>query len=107
VDPGVGEPRQAQAKGIEWLRRIALVLVSSGVFLDIRGVGVWMQAGRKTLGWKAPYEILAAEGANEASFEKILAEAERFVGPGAGAAAASLTTSTGASVIAGFGPPRA
>lgn len=87
-DPGVGEPRLVQAQAIERLRRIALVLVSSGTFYDLRGVGVWLQTGLETLGWRAPYEILAeAHG-----FAAVLEEAKRFVRPGAGSAA--------------FGPPR-
>ena len=86
-DPEVAEPRLAQAQAIERLRRIALVLVRSGTFYDLRGVGVWLQTGREHLKWKAPYEILA----DPDGFERVLREAEEFVMPGAGSA--------------GFGPP--
>lgn len=88
-DPDVGEPRLAQAQGIERMRRIALVLVASGTFYDLHGVGVWLQTGRRSLKWGAPYELLAeADG-----FARILQEAEQFVRPGAGSASA-----------AGYGP---
>lgn len=92
TDPEAGEPRQSQAQAIEWLRRIALVLVASGTFYDLNGVGVWLQAGREGLRWRAPYEVLA-EG--QEGFEAVLREAEEFVSPGAGLATAA----------AGFGPP--
>jgi hypothetical protein len=88
-DPDVGEPRLAQAQAIERLRRIALVLVQSRTFFDLRGVGVWLQTGLRNLEWKAPYELLASPD----GFHAAVHEAELFVQPGAGAAAA------------GFGPP--
>lgn len=88
-DPDVGEPRLAQAQGIERLRRIALVLVASGTFYDLGGVGVWLQAGQSSLGWAAPYEVLAEED----GFAVVLREAEQFVRPGAGSCSA-----------AGYGP---
>jgi hypothetical protein len=84
-DPDVGEPRQAQAQAIERLRRIALVLVASGTFHDLRGVGVWLQSGQKGLDWKSPVEVLAENLSDGA--ERVLREAECFVRPGAGAAA--------------------
>lgn len=83
-DPDVGEPRQAQAQAIERLRRIALVLVASGTFHDLRGVGVWLQTGQKKLEWRSPAEVLAEDLSD--GFERVLREAERFVEPGAGAA---------------------
>jgi hypothetical protein len=84
-DPDVGEPRPAQAQAIERLRRIALVLVASGTFHDLRGVGVWLQTGQKRLDWKSPVEVLAEDLPD--GFERVLREAQRFVEPGAGAAA--------------------
>jgi hypothetical protein len=83
-DPDVGEPRQAQAQAIERLRRIALVLVTSGTFHDLGGVGVWLQTGQKRLDWKSPAEVLAEDLSD--GFERVLREAQRFVEPGAGAA---------------------
>ena len=83
-DPDVGEPRPAQAQAIERLRRIALVLIASGTFYDLRGVGVWLQTGQRNLDWKSPVEVLA-EG-EPGALERVLREAELFVRPGAGAA---------------------
>jgi hypothetical protein len=83
-DPDVGEPRQAQAQAIERLRRIALVLVASGTFHDLRGVGVWLQTGQRNLDWKSPADILSEDLSG--GFERVLREAEIFVRPGAGAA---------------------
>lgn len=99
ADPDVGEPRLAQAQAIERLRRIALVLVLSETFYDLRGVGVWLQSGLHGLQWKAPYEILA----DPDGFDMILREAELFVRPGAGSASAGFGPPRPA---AGFGPPR-
>ena len=90
-DTKVREPRGSQARAIERLRRIALVLIASGTFFDLRGIGVWLQGGRESLGWRAPYELLASDSKD--GFDIVLREAERFVKPGLGAAA-------------GFGPPR-
>jgi hypothetical protein len=104
TDPDVGEPRSTQALAIEWTRRIALVLVSSGVFLELDGVGVWMQAGRKAFDWRSPAELLA-EGSE--GFNKVLDEAEKFVGPGLGLTSASIPgVDSEALAAAGFGPPR-
>lgn len=91
--PDVAEPRVAQSRGIEYLRTIALVFIQSGTFYDMRGVGVWLQTGRQSLGWKAPYEVLAEP---DGGFARILHEAEMFVRPGAGSGCE----------VAGFGPPR-
>ena len=88
-DPDVGEPRQAQAQAIERLRTIALVLASSGTFYDIRGVGVWLRSGREELDWRAPFDVLAADG--EMGYRSVLEAANRFVRPG--------------EPPAGFGPP--
>lgn len=88
-DPDVGEPRQAQAQAIERLRRIALVLVASGTFHDLRGVGVWLQTGQKSLDWNSPAEVLAEDLSG--GFERVLREAERFVDPNAGAAGFGAT----------------
>lgn len=87
----IGEPRWAQASAIERLRVIALVLVKSRTFLDLRGIGVWLRGGAQALEWRAPYEVLAE---SQHGYEMVLAEAVRFSSPGAGAPAA------------GFGPPR-
>ena len=115
-DSEVGEPRLAQAQAIERLRSIALVLVQSGTFYDLRGVGVWLQTGRKELAWRAPYEILADD---PQGFAKVLEQAEMFVGPGAGSVSQPAThqhSSVGSRddhvrtrrvLPAGFGPPRA
>ncbi len=105
-DPAVGEPRQAQAQRIEWLRRIALVLVASGSLWDLKGIGVWLQAGRQAFRWRAPFEVLASD---EDGFEQVLHEAEQFVGPGAGGAGAPVPPSKAKHLPrpAGFGPPRA
>jgi hypothetical protein len=91
TDPGVAEPRLAQAQAIERLRRIVLVLLRSGTFFDLRGVGVWLQTGREHLHWMAPYEILSEPD----GFSRVLREAELFVRPGAGSVATP----------AGYGPP--
>jgi len=89
ASPELGEPRHAQAKAIEKLRRIALVLIASGTFVDLEGVGVWLRAGCEGLGWQAPYEVLANDPEN--GFEMALWEAEHFVRPGAGAAHIDFT----------------
>jgi hypothetical protein len=90
-DPEVAEPRLTQAQAIERLRTIVLVLVRSGTFFDLRGVGVWLQTRREHLKWKAPYEILT----DPDGFDRVLREAELFVRPGVGSAATP----------AAFGPP--
>ena len=115
-DSEVGEPRLAQAQAIERLRSIALVLVQSGTFYDLKGVGVWLQTGRREFAWRAPYEILAED---PKGFAKVLEQAEMFVGPGAGSVSQPALHPTGTAAIhgdhlamlrvlpAGFGPPRA
>lgn len=85
----VGEPRPAQEDAIESLRTIALVLLHSGTFLDLRGIGVWLRGHCRQFDWKPPYEVLAGDN----GYQLVLEEAVRFIGPGAGLAA-------------GFGPPR-
>ena len=81
-DPDVAEPRAAQAEAIERLRATALVLVNSGTFLDLAGIGVWFRGLRAELGWKAPCDVLAA--GSETAFRKVLREAQRFVNPAEG-----------------------
>lgn len=103
TDPNVGEPRLAQAQAIERVRRIALILVASKTFYDLRGVGVWLQAGVRSLKWRAPYEVLVEE---PNGYELVMAEAERFIRPGAGVASASLEKASDQNTVAGFGPPR-
>lgn len=87
----VGEPRQSQEDAIEGLRTIALVLIQSETFLDLKGIGVWFRGRCRRFGWKPPYEVLSEEN----GYQQVLEEAERFVRPGAGMI-----------VAAGFGPPR-
>jgi hypothetical protein len=97
----VGDPRPAQEEGIEQLRTIALVLLESGTFLDVRGVGVWLRGWSGTFGWRPRYEALVSE---PDGYKMLLDEAKQFVGPGAGIAAAGLGTESAAA--AGYGPPR-
>lgn len=90
-DADTEEPRSAEEQAIERLRTISLLLITSGTFIDLRGVGVWLRSRREPFGWRAPFEVLAEDADG---FAKVIAEAEKFVRPGAGLS------------VAGFGPPR-
>lgn len=97
----VGEPRPAQEEGIEQLRTIALVLLQSGTFVDVHGIGVWFRGRSGAFDWRRRYEVLVEE---ENGLKLLLEEAQRFVGPGAGLVASGLSNEP--AQAAGYGPPR-
>jgi hypothetical protein len=126
TDQTIGDPRPAQARAIEQLRAIALILLESGTFYDLKGIGVWLQARQTGLGWKTPYEVLAVGARNQEraeettngeapvgadgsdAFERVLQAAQAFIDPGAGLAdgiVSDVVDPPELTLVAGFGPP--